>query len=80
MGRSRPAWDVPRCIWSTLGVVLKTKQALPSRPPMSLLCCAACLHAIVAPARPMLLEGRFFHAEHVPAESLLVAQPVVMAA
>jgi hypothetical protein len=47
---------------------------------MSLLCCAACLHAIVAPSSPMLLEGRFFHAEHVPEDGLLLAQPLAMAA
>ena len=36
----------------------------------AILCCAACLHAIVAPASPVLAEGRYFHLDHLPADAL----------
>jgi hypothetical protein len=39
-------------------------------PPGALLSCAACLHAIVEPERPVLVQDRFFHAGHVPKPTL----------
>jgi hypothetical protein len=36
----------------------------------SLPCCAACLHAIIEPERPILVQDRFFHLGHVPQPSL----------
>lgn len=34
------------------------------------LCCAACLHAITAPERPVHFDGCFFHVRHLPAEAM----------
>lgn len=36
---------------------------------MNALCCAACLHAITAPERPVQFDGCFFHPAHLPAEA-----------
>jgi hypothetical protein len=61
-------------LWDTPGVMVKTKGRLPSGPAMTahaFRSCAACLHAIVEPAVPLLVDGRFFHPGHQPAESEL---------
>ena len=33
------------------------------------LCCAACLHAITDPERPVQYDDRYFHANHLPVEA-----------
>jgi hypothetical protein len=33
-------------------------------------CCAACLHAITDPERPVHFDGCFFHARHLPPEAV----------
>jgi hypothetical protein len=38
-------------------------------PAMTILCCAACLHAITEPQLPVRYDGRFFHAGHLPVEA-----------
>lgn len=43
---------------------------MPPTPSGALLCCAACLHAIVEPERPILVQDRFFHPGHEPRPSL----------
>lgn len=37
-----------------------------SPPRGALLSCAACLHAIVEPERPVVVQGLFFHPAHIP--------------
>ena len=41
-------------------------EGMPPTLPGALLCCAACLHAIVEPERPVLVQDRFFHPGHEP--------------
>lgn len=48
--------------------MVKTKPRLPSGPGMTAFrCCAACLHAIVAPDEPLDVDGQWFHLGHAPA-------------
>lgn len=49
--------------------MVKAKEGHPSAPTMTSLCCAACLHAITAPERPVRYDDCFFHAGHLPAEA-----------
>ena len=46
------------------------RGGMPPTAPGALLCCAACLHAIVEPERPVLVQDRFFHAGHIPVAPL----------
>jgi hypothetical protein len=46
------------------------REGMPPNPSGALLCCAACLHAIVEPERPVLVQDRFFHAGHIPVTPL----------
>ncbi len=46
---------------------------MPSTNPGAVLCCAACLHAIVEPERPVLVQDRFFHSAHLPADGRVAA-------
>ena len=49
--------------------MVKAKEAYPSAPTMTALCCAACLHAITAPEEPVRYDDCFFHASHLPPDA-----------
>jgi hypothetical protein len=66
----RPSLACWPWIWDTPGVVLKTREGYPCAPAMNALCCAACLHAITDPERPVQFDGCFFHASHLPAAAV----------